>query len=255
MEKNLNGKELAAFVLTKIGTPYVYGAKPNQGVLTQARLDSLAKSYPKYFSTTNYNLAKKSIGKVCCDCSGLPSWYTGIYYGSAQYYSKAKERIPISQVKNFPIGTILWKEGHIGVYIGMENGVPMCVEAKGTKYGTVKTKVSATKWQYGLIMSYIGYTNDNTNKSEVSNKAKNPYPVPTKTVYQGCKGNDVKWLQYELIEAGYTKVKVNGFNKTVTIDGSFGPITLAALKAYQSSAKLVVDGRCGKLTRESLIKD
>lgn len=256
MEKNLNGKDLAAFVITKIGTPYVYGGKPNQGPLTQERLDYLAKTYPKYFYPSNYNIAKTSVGKIVTDCSGLPSWYTGIYYGSSQYYSNAKIRIPISKIKKFPIGTILWKSGHIGVYIGMENGIPMAVEAKGTRWGTVKSKVSDQPWKYGLIMKYIAYEGlDEIDKEETTSKGKNPYTTPTRNLKKGMIGNDVKWLQYELIEAGITKVKVNLKTKVLIMDGEFGEITFTALKQFQRSCKLEADGICGPKTIAALKAD
>lgn len=250
----LTGKGLASFASSKLGTPYVYGAKGADGKFTQSRLNWLAKNYPGTFTTSYIKKAKKFIGQVCCDCSGLISWYTGKVYGSSQLYSKASKRIPISQIKTMPIGTVLWKQGHVGVYIGMVDGVPMCVEEKGINYGCVKTKVSATKWQYGLLFSWITYDEVNIGVASTS-KAKNPYSVPARTLKYGMVGNDVKWLQYELIEAGYTKVKVGLQTKTLTIDGDFGTITKTALGLFQQSAKLEKDYLCGKLTRAALIED
>jgi len=253
MEK-LTGGKLAQFVITKLGTPYVYGAKGAHGKFTQVRLNWLSKNYPGTFTKSYIAKAKKFIGKICCDCSGLISWYTGKEYGSSQLYSKASKRIPISQIKNIPIGTVLWKQGHVGVYIGEVNGVPMCVEAKGINYGCVKTKVSATKWKYGLLFPWITYGEVSSSVPSTS-KAANPYAVPTRTLKYGMVGNDVKWLQYELIEAGYTKVKVGLVTKTLTIDGDFGKITKTALGLFQQSAKLEKDFKCGKLTRAALIED
>ena len=71
----------------------------------------------------------------------------------------------------------------------------------------------------------------------------NPYAVPTITLYRGVKNSAaVCWLQYELKERGYK----------LDVDGSFGAITLAALKAYQKANGLEVDGYCGNATRASL---
>lgn len=82
-------------------------------------------------------------------------------------------------------------------------------------------------------------------------ETENPYPVPTRTlkrIYPVVqKGNDVKWLQWELCQAGYLKPD--------DIDGKFGNITLAAVKAYQKVHGLLVDGKVGPATRYSLQHD
>jgi len=59
----------------------------------------------------------------------------------------------------------------------------------------------------------------------------------------GSKGEAVKGLQVELRAEGYS----------LTVDGSFGPATLAAVKSYQSKKALTVDGVVGMNTWGSLI--
>ena len=71
-----------------------------------------------------------------------------------------------------------------------------------------------------------------------------PYPVPTRTLAKGNRGEDVKWLQWELNDRGFP----------CSVDGSFGPGTKEALMAYQVSAGLVPDGSCGPATRAELLK-
>ena len=71
----------------------------------------------------------------------------------------------------------------------------------------------------------------------------NPYPVPTRTLTKGKRGEDVKWLQWELNDRGFS----------CAVDGSFGPGTKEALMAYQVSAGLEVDGSCGPATRKALL--
>ena len=70
----------------------------------------------------------------------------------------------------------------------------------------------------------------------------NPYAAPTRTLTKGKRGEDVKWLQWELNDRGFD----------CTVDGSFGPGTRDALMAYQVSAGLVPDGSCGPATRKKL---
>ena len=74
-------------------------------------------------------------------------------------------------------------------------------------------------------------------------KTGNPYREPTKNVKFNSRGNDVRWLQYELNNHGHCGL---------IIDGIAGERTITALKDFQSSHDLVADGICGVLTREKL---
>lgn len=64
-----------------------------------------------------------------------------------------------------------------------------------------------------------------------------------KTLKRGSKGKEVEQLQGKLKELGYYGGK---------IDGSFGPLTEAAVKAFQSSKKLKADGIVGLNTWAAL---
>lgn len=233
---SLTGKGLAEFAIKKLGTPYVYGAKGANGVFTDAQLKQLMRSYPGMFTTTYIAKAKKRVGKVCCDCSGLISWYTDHVLGSAQLYSAASKRGLISDIKNAPIGAVLWHEGHVGVYIG--NG--MCVEEKGIDYGCVESKVSNTRFTHWLLFSWIDY--DKSQSTSTSKKDKNPYDESSSIIKYGDEGESVKWLQWELKESGYK----------ITIDGIFGLETSEALGKFQHSCKITVDYICGEKTRKEL---
>lgn len=246
---NLTGKELAKFAKSKLGTPYVYGAKGRDGKFTQIRLNSLARSYPSVFTSSYLNKIKKKglVGKVCCDCSGLIDWYTHKGLGSYQLYSTAYARIPISNWKKFAVGTVVWKQGHVGVYIG--NG--KVVEEKGIDYGCIESDITDTSWKYGLTFSYIDYDigdSDKIESSEITYKGKNPYKnnKPTRTLKKGCKGDDIKWLQWELNQAGFN----------LTIDGIFGTNTLNAVKKFKKSAKISpVSGAVGGRMVKALVND
>ena len=238
----LTGIGLATFAKSKQGTPYVYGAKGANGKLTQTKVNSLAKAYPNIFTTNYLNKIRKKalVGKVCCDCSGLISWYTKKVLGSAQLYAAAYARLPISQWKNFAVGTVLWKKGHVGVYLG--DG--LVAEERGIDYGCIISKITAVKWQYGLTFSWMNYDIKTPVKSEeITYKGKNPYKEPTVVLKQGSTGNGVKWLQWELNEAGYK----------ITIDGNFGSATKDALIKFQAANNLDTDAKCGTATRKALI--
>lgn len=144
----LTGKGLAEHATKKIGTNYVYGMKMES--LTSTKLDSLAKSYSSVFTAAYKDKARKKIGTVCTDCSGLIQSYTGKWYSSSALYANAKEKIAIS--KDMPIGTVVWRSGHVGVYVG--NGY--VVEAKSIDKGTVKTALG-TQWTKGLLFDFMTY--------------------------------------------------------------------------------------------------
>ena len=259
----LTGLGLKKFVISVIGTPYVYGAKYSDGPLTQTKVNSLAKSYPKMFTAKYLGKIKDKelIGKVCTDCSGLITAYTGKLMGSAQMYSNASARIPYNDYRKMPIGTVLWRNGHVGVFCGQNSkGQYYCVEAKGIDSGTVASLCTEkSKWKYGLLFNNIEYNIiDPTIRALMEAvKSKNPYATPTITVKRGSKGDIVKWLQWELIEAGYGEsftYQYQTFNG-VKIDGKFGAATEAALLSFQQSCKIEADGKCGPITREQLILD
>lgn len=73
-------------------------------------------------------------------------------------------------------------------------------------------------------------------------KSGNPYREPIINVKFNSRGNNVRWLQFELNRYGYRLV----------VDGIAGEKTISALKDFQSSHGLVADGICGPLTREKL---
>lgn len=146
MSKTAQG--LIEFAKSKIGTPYVYGAKGTVMSLKQIR--ELRKMYGSncvWYSDDN------KAGKVCVDCSGLISWYTGIVRGSGQYKSTAVEVIPISQRTNNHIGWAVWMNGHIGVYLGNDT----YIAADGSAYGVRIAKLSQNRFTHLLKLCDIDY--------------------------------------------------------------------------------------------------
>lgn len=146
MSKTAQG--LIEFAKSKIGTPYVYGAKGTVMSLEQIR--ELRRTYGSncvWYSDDN------KAGKVCVDCSGLISWYTGIIRGSGQYKSTAVEVIPISQRTNKHIGWAVWMNGHIGVYLGNDT----YIAADGSAYGVRIAKLSQNRFTHLLKLCDIDY--------------------------------------------------------------------------------------------------
>lgn len=255
----LNGNDMKKFAISKIGTPYVYGAKLQDGPLTQQKVNTLARMYPKMFTSIYLNkITKKGlIGKVCVDCSGLISGYTGQILGSSQMYSTAYARLDFKDFEKFAVGTVLWRQGHVGIYCGKNSkGQHYCIEAKGIDHGTIASLVKPTdKWKYGLTFTGIEYEYDEA--LACFYKQTNPYQKPSGTIKLGSKGNGARWVQFELIEAGFGEPFIYKYERYngVKIDGEVGPITEAAICAFQQSCKITVDGECGKITKQYLVND
>lgn len=146
MSKTAQG--LIEFAKSKVGTPYIYGAKGE--VVTLDRIRELRRIYGSncvWYSDDN------KAGKVCVDCSGLISWYTGIVRGSGQYKSTAVEVVPISQRTNKHIGWAVWMNGHIGIYLGNDT----YIAADGSAYGVRIAKLSQNRFTHLLKLCDIDY--------------------------------------------------------------------------------------------------
>ena len=98
--------------------------------------------------------------------------------------------------------------------------------------------VKRRAWERGLFVE--GGLDDAPRVTRLTN----PYPVPDKPLRRGAKGVTVRWLQRELVNHGYD----------ILVDGSFGPLTGAAVRDFQLQNDLVVDEIVGKKTVAALLK-
>lgn len=151
----MTNKELVAFAKSKLGVPYVYGMKG--AIMTLAKYNALKAQWG---TDCVWESDISKVGKVCCDCSGLISWATGITRGSSQYKSIATNVYAISTIANAPIGALVWKSGHIGIYIGMENGVPSYIAEDGSAYGCRKNKLANAKFTHWFLCTDITYVEE-----------------------------------------------------------------------------------------------
>lgn len=69
-----------------------------------------------------------------------------------------------------------------------------------------------------------------------------PYPESTKILKRGNRGTDVKYLQWQLNQVGFS----------LNVDGSFGPSTEQAVRSFQTINDLKVDGTVGPKTWQKL---
>ena len=123
---------------------------------------------------------------------------------------------------------------------------------KADGYATSSTYVNTlitTVRKYGLSefdkVLEDGVSEMSTSESLINSdppKNGNPYKEPTKNIRQNSKGNDVRWLQYELNQRGYRLI----------VDGIAGNLTIGAVMDFQKKSGLYIDGICGAKTRQKL---
>ena len=142
----MTGQELVDFCRTKLGVPYVYGAKGEK--MTAEKFNMLQKLYPRYVPYTD----RQKVGRVCVDCSGLISWAVNMALNSAGWKAAADEIHPIGSLGDAPVGALVWMAGHIGVYTGKKNGVCHYIAADGSKHGVREVPISKNNFTHWLLV-------------------------------------------------------------------------------------------------------
>ena len=110
--------------------------------------------------------------------------------------------------------------------------------------GSGKVLPGLTKRRQAERTLFLSGTSSKTEPVDVQPKTGNPYPEPTKNVRFNTKGNDARWLQYELNRYGYK----------LLVDGVAGNLTIGALLDFQKKhPPLEPDGICGPNTKKALL--
>ena len=271
-------EHFAAFCEKMIGQPYWFGCCLYKA--TGSLLSRKTNQYPSSYASSRTARYKQDIAnqKVVADCIGAVKGYawTGGGIGvleaigtdntySSKYgsngcpdkgansmftYAKSKG-MDWGAIGTLPeiVGLALTKSGHVGYYVG--NGY--AVEWKGFAYGCVKTKVAGRGWTHWYKLPFIQYeavTTDNTDSTgtttDIGSQSTSSYGTRTLRYTKGrtmLRGEDVLAVQARLIELGFDPGKA---------DGVYGPLTVAAVTAFQAVNGLEADGVVGAITRSML---
>lgn len=161
---NLDLVKWSEFAADK-GWGYVWGTYGT--VLSPDFLESKIIQYPDEVGGKEDFIRENWLGKRTADCVGLIkgySWYDTASQmtilvsngmpdiGADIMYENATEKGTIDTIPEIP-GLAVWKEGHIGVYIG-EGEV---VEAYRTTSGVIRSELANGGWTHWLKIPYINY--------------------------------------------------------------------------------------------------
>lgn len=170
-KNNLDLVKWSEFAADK-GWGYVWGTYGT--VLSPDFLESKIIQYPDEVGGKEEFIRENWIGKRTADCVGLIkgySWYDTASQmtilvsngmpdiGADTMYENATEKGTIDTIPEIP-GLAVWKEGHIGVYIGDGK----VVEAYGTTSGVIRSELANGGWTHWLKIPYISYIEQEENE-------------------------------------------------------------------------------------------
>ena len=231
----IKASKLIAVLMAMLGWGYVLGAQGETYSLDLAKRWAAAKQGGKdyvYFTIT----AAKWFGKKVVDCSGtiilaIRSMISKYEDQTAnELFASCTEKGPISTIPEIP-GLCVWKDGHIGVYLGKGK----VIESRGVAYGVVITDVKDRPWTNWGKLAAVDYS-----ESTVSTA---PTFHVSKVLRRGMDDPQVIPIARNLTALGYsTRGKTSIFDAALELD----------VKHFQRAKKLTEDGIVGKQTTKAL---
>ena len=181
---------------------------------------------------------------------------TGVYGAgcnySAQYYKNAGRLFKSPKVGDqiFFHNSKKTSIAHTGIVKAVDSTYVYTIEGNTSSASGVEANGGGVfEKKYALTYGRIyGYGRPLYDEEEVkpAEEKEEVCTVEIKVLKKGAKGNEVKSLQILLIGYGYSCGSSGA-------DGSFGPATDKAVRAYQKAKGLSVDGSCGPKTWAKLL--
>jgi len=225
------GEQLLALASRHVGEKYVFGAlAPKNNQNWKGPWDCAEFASWLVFQTSNSLYG-------CGNNEGNPSRadaFTGFWARDA---AKLGKRISIDEARRTPGAAVLRHaegKGHIVI----SDGKGGTVEAHSTRTGVVRRKVDGRRWDTGVLVPGIDYS-----PRQGVSPHKPPSVVIVRLTEPTMTGETVTSIQRAL--------KTLGFDPG-PIDGEFGPMTDAAVRAFQLTRRLVTDGEVGPQTARVL---
>ena len=225
------GEQILALARRHVGEKYVFGAlAPKDNKNWKGPWDCAEFASWLVFQTSNELYG-------CGNNEGSPSRadaFTGFWSRDA---AKLGKKISIDRAKRTPGAAVLrHSEGKGHIVISDGNGGT--VEAQSSRTGVVRDKIDGRRWDIGVLVPGIVYA---------TTEGGSPHRPPTVKIFRltdpMMTGETVKAIQRALKRAGFDPGP---------IDGDFGPMTDRAVRAFQLTRRLLVDGEVGPKTARSL---
>ena len=233
-----NNAGLVLYAKAQVGKPYwfgTFGQTASSGLLRSKR-----SQYPSYYRDKDFD---KQIGQRVHDCIGLikgyiwsdsstsaPKYNASQDCSAAGMYDRSKTR---GNMSTFPAinGTLVYKKSgskihHVGIY---------CVdgfvyEAKGHRYGVVKTPYRQSDWQLWSLCPYIEYC-EHVNSNDANKKSNETI---AREVLQGMWGNGTDRKE-RLTKAGYDYTAIQKIVNSIS----------TGKKSNETIAREVIQGKWG----------
>ena len=157
-------------------------------------------------------------------------------------YQKATVKGPIKSIPEVR-GLIVWKSGHVGVYLG--NG--RVAEARGFDYGTVITKLSDRPWTNWFQEVGISYDQQPTPTPGGG------FDVKVKTLKRNADGSAMVDPNVLVFQSMMNTLKIRDDDgRELVEDSHYGKRSEQACKRFQKLRGMTVDGKCGPATWDEI---
>ena len=237
-------------------------------VITKAQQDAFINEIAPYIQregkSRGYTIISTAIAQACIESRWGQSElarhhnYFGMKCGSGWKGSY----VTMNTKEEYTQGQLTTIRDSFRTYNSMEEGVKGYYEfISSSRYANLKTATTPRQYaeylkadKYATSSTYVNTLVNTVNAHDLARfdipaevidtapKTGNPYREPIINVKFNSRGNNARWLQFELNRFGYRLI----------VDGIAGERTITALKDFQRTHDLVADGICGILTREKL---
>jgi len=228
------GHDIIDLTMTRIGQPYVLGAKVH---LANANWSG-PWDCAEFVSWGCYHAYRQVIA-VRPPNIQVGESYSGWWHEDT---ASSEHSVSVATAIGTPGAILVRRPGYAGMKIGhvaISRGDNTTIEAHSAKVGVaVREDANAREWSGGFLVPGVAYEKGSGHSIKLSPPKKllrltSPY----------MRGSSVLKVQQALVEAGIDPGP---------LDGIFGNATAVAVAAFQASRGLLVDGAVGSETRKSL---
>ncbi len=255
------GKGLVKYAKAQLGKPYWWGTFGQ--VASQSLLNAQRRMYPDCYTAGDF---PRQFGQKVHDCCGLIKGYRWCdtpdssprYDGSqdvsaAGLFRQCSRYGSIGTMPDVP-GVCVFRSdlGHVGVYIGGGK----VIEAIGHAYGVVETDLHRRNWSLWGMPNWIDYDSEDTDEDYTPDEVPAVPQSIRPTYYYDVR---MPLLKFGMIDQATLTARImlaeKGFKAdTSDVRGLMDEPTVAAVKEFQRSCRLLADGEIGGDTWHKLLR-